>query len=220
MSNDFPVTLADIELRRDLVKAGWTDRDIATHVRRGELTKVRYGAYVRSLLLAEMDAVALMRVQSRAVLRTAHATSVLSHQAALAEWDVPLWAVSLAQVDLTRSDGKAGRRESGVVHHRGTLTEDEWSIRNGVPVVDAARAVIEVMVSHSTEVGLVAACGALTRGRVTPDSLQAAASRAERWPNSLHLRIVLARADRRLTSVAEARTWHLFHDHHIPRPEL
>ena len=103
MDNDFPVTLADIELRRDLVKAGWTDRDIAKHVGRGELTKIRYGAYVRSLLLAEMDPVALMRVQSRAVLRTAHPAAVLSHQAALAEWDVPLWGVSLAQVDLTPS---------------------------------------------------------------------------------------------------------------------
>jgi very-short-patch-repair endonuclease len=42
---------------------------------------------------------------------------------------------------------------------------------------------------------------------------------AERWPNSLNSRIVMSRADRRLTSVAEARTWHFFYEHHIARPE-
>ena len=32
-------------------------------------------------------------------------------------------------------------------------------------------------------------------------------------------RLVLARADGRLTNVAEARTWHLFFEQRVPRPE-
>lgn len=219
MDEDFPIRLENIELRRDLVKAGWTDRDIARNVRAGELTRVRYGAYVRSSLVSELDRVGLMRVRSRAVLRTAHSTSVLTHQAALAEWEIPLWGLSIDQTDLTRTDGKAGRRECGTVHHSSVLTQDEWTLRQGVPVVTPARAVIEVILSSSPEVGLVAACGALTMGRTTHAALQAAAERADRWPNSLHARIVLARADRRLTSVAEARAWHLFHAQQIVRPE-
>jgi very-short-patch-repair endonuclease len=158
-------------------------------------------------------------VRSRAVLRTAHPTSVLSHQSALAEWEVPLWGVSLDQTDLTRTDGKAGRREAGVAHHRARLADDEWTVRDGVPVVEPARATIEVIVAHPPEVGLVVACGVLSKGLASDDQLQAAAARAEYWPNSLHARIVLARADGRLASLAEARTWHLFHAHHIPRPE-
>lgn len=219
MDEDFPICLENIELRRELVRAGWPDRDIARNVRAGELTRVRYGAYVRSSLLKDLDTVGRMRVRSRAVLRTAHPTSVLSHQASLAEWDIPLWGVSLEQTDLTRTDGKAGRRESGIVHHSATLAKDEWTMRHGVPVVKPARAVIEVILSSTPEVGLVAACGALSKGRTTPEALQSAAARADRWPNSLHARIVLARADRRLTSVAEARTWHLFYEQQIVRPE-
>src|SRR5687767_9351535 len=97
MDEDFPICLENIELRRDFVKAGWTDRDIARNMRAGELTRVRYGAYVRSSLLEGLDGVGLMRVRSRAVLRTAHPTSVLSHHASLAEWGIPLWGVSLEQ---------------------------------------------------------------------------------------------------------------------------
>jgi hypothetical protein len=219
MNEQFPVSLVDIALRRDLVAAGWSDRDIARQVRLGNLTKVRYGAYVPTALLADMDSVGLMRVRSRAVLRTAHPTSVLSHQSALAEWDVPLWGVSLDETDLTRTDGKAGRREAGIAHHRASLTEEEWTVRDGVPVVNPARAAIEVILAHPPEVGLVAACGVLNKGLASEEQLQAATARAEHWPNSLHARIVLARADPRLTSVAEARSWHLFHEHHIPRPE-
>jgi very-short-patch-repair endonuclease len=219
MNEQFPVSLVDIALRRELVAAGWTDRDIAQQVRLGILTKVRYGAYVPTALLVDMDPVQLIRVRSRAVLRTAHPTSVLSHQSALAEWGVPLWGVSLDETDLTRTDGKPGRREAGIAHHRSSLTEDEWTVRDGVPVVKPARAAIELIVAHPPEVGLVAACGVLNLGLASDEQLKAAAARAEHWPNSLHARIVLARADRRLTSVAEARTWHFFHEHHIPRPE-
>ena len=57
MSGDFPVGIDDIDLRRELVAEGWTDRDIAYAVRPADLRKVRYGAYVRAALVAQLDAV-------------------------------------------------------------------------------------------------------------------------------------------------------------------
>ena len=39
---------------------------------------------------------------------------------------------------------------------------------------------------------------------------------ARHWPGSLGTRLVLARADSRLTNVAEARTWHLFFEQRTP----
>lgn len=217
--DEFPITQADIALRRELVDAGLTDRDISRQVRVGVLTKLRYGAYVHSELLKDLDHTGLMRARSRAVLRTAHEASVLSHQCALGEYAVPLWGVDLEETHLTRTDGRAGRREAGVAHHRGILRADEWSVRDGVPVVGPARAAIEVVTSHSPEVGLVAVCGVLTRGLASRADIVEAAGRAARWPNSLGTRLVLARADARLTSVAEARTWHFFYEHRIQRPE-
>lgn len=217
--DDFPIDLADIHLRRELVEAGLTDRDIARQVRAGVLTKLRYGAYVRSELVKDLDDVGLMRARARAVLRTAHPASVLSHQDALAEWNVPLWGVGLTETHLTRTDGRHGRREAGVVHHRAKLDKDEWATRAGVPVARPARAAIEVVTTFSPEVGLVALSLVLHQRLATMEQIREAAGRAARWPRSLNTRLVLARADGRLASVGEARMWHLFHAHQVPRPE-
>ena len=113
---DFPVHLGDIHLRRDLVRDGWRDRDIARAVRERHLVKLRHGAYVEAGLVAELDEVGMHRARARAVLRTAHPSSVLSHQSALAEYGIGLWGVPWEQVHLTRTDGRAGRTEAGVIH--------------------------------------------------------------------------------------------------------
>lgn len=215
----FDVSPRDIDLRRDLLREGWRDRDIARAVQRGDLTKVRYGAYIRTPLLTELDDVGLARVRSRAVLRTATGAAVLTHQSALAEYGLPLWGMSLHSTHLTRTDGRAGRREAGVVQHRACLEPEEWAVRDAVAVVNLARAVLEVIVTHKSEVGLVAACMALKSGRTSMEELRAMEEVTERWPNSLNVRIVLARVDGRLSNVAEARVWHLFHEQRLPVPE-
>lgn len=217
--DEFPVSTGDITLRRELIEAGWTDRDIYRQVRDGTLTKVRYGAYVCSELVEGLDDVGLMRLRSRAVLRTAHESSVLSAQCSLGEYGVPLWGLDLTETHLTRTDGRAGRREAGVVHHRGKLREDEWTSRDGVRLVLPARAAIEVVTAQPPEVGLIAVCGVLHLELAGVTAIREAAARASRWPNSLSTRLVLARADHRLSSVAEIRTWHFFHEQRITRPE-
>lgn len=215
----FELSPADVRLRRELIAEGWTDRDIRRHVRVGRLARLRYGAYVSADRVRDLDDVGMMRARSRAVLRTAHETSVISHQCALGEYEVPLWGLALEETHLTRTDCRPGRREAGVVHHRATLGRRWWTVRDDVPVVHPARAAIEVVTSNSPEVGLVAVCGVLHQERATLAELREVAALAERWPNSLNTRLVLARADARLTNVAEARVWHLFHEQRVPRPE-
>jgi hypothetical protein len=216
---EFQLSPTDVLLRRELIAEGLTDRDICAQVKAGALTKLRYGAYVPTQLLHEVDGVAMMRARARAVLRTAHESAVLSHQNGLAEHGVPLWGVGLDETHLTRTDGRAGRREAGVVHHRAVLDAQWWSVHHGVPVVHPARAAIEVATAHGAEAGLVAACGVLHRELATLAELHDAAAAARHWPGSLGTRLVLARADGRLTNVAEARTWHMFFEQRIPRPE-
>lgn len=216
---ELPLSLTDVLLRRQLIAEGYTDRDIRAQVRAGTLTRLRYGAYAATELVKELDEVDMMRARARAVLRTAHESAVLSHQNALAEHGVPLWGVALDETHVTRTDGRAGRREAGVVHHRAALGERWWAARDGVPSTHPARAAIEVATAHGSEAGLVAVCGVLHRELATVAELHAAASCARHWPGSLGTRLVLARADSRITNVAEARTWHLFFDQRVPRPE-
>lgn len=215
---DFPVSPLDIWLRRELVAAGLTDRAIRQRVRDGVLVRLRHGAYVAAELVGGLDDVGMMRARARAVLRTAHPTSVLTHQNAMAEHGLPLWGVDLCDVHVGRTDGMPGRREAGVVHHRASLGESWWDVRDGVPVVHPARAAIEMATAYGTEVGLVAACGVLHAGLATIDDLYAVEEDARRWPGNLTTRLVLARADARLSNVAEARAWHVFHEQRIARP--
>lgn len=215
----FPVSFDDILLRGELIADGWTDKDIARAVRGGTLAKIRHGAYVDPELVAALDEVGRMRVRTRAVLRRAHPSAVASHQCALAEYDVPLWGLSFGETHLQRTDTRPGRREAGVVHHCGQLDDDEWTVRNGIRVTRPARATIEVVTSERPEVGLIAVCGVLNQGLATLDELTRASQRALRWGNSLNNRLVLARADARLSSVLEVRAWHFFHEHRIERPE-
>ncbi len=216
---DFQIAPSDVLLRRQLIAEGLTDRDIRHQVTAGLLIKLRYGAYVQAELAKDLTDVGLMRARSRAVLRTAHSTSVVSHQCALAEYDVPLWGLELSETHLTRTDGKPGRREAGVVHHRATLGKRWWTMRDGVPVVRPARAAIEIVTAHGPEVGLVVLCGVLHLNLATMTDLRAVAAEARHWPHSLNTRLVLARADARITNIAEARTWHFFHEQRIQRPE-
>lgn len=217
--DDFPIASDQIWLRRELIDTGLTDRAIRGAVRAGQLVRLRHGAYVASPLVSGLDAVGLMRARSRAVLKTHHSATVLSHHNALAEYGVPLWDVDFDQTHVTRTDGRPGRREAGVVHHRGKLSEDEWCVRNQVPVVTPARGAVEVALSDSSEAGLIAVCGVLHRGLATMEELKAASMRALRWSNGLHMRALLTRADARLASVAEIRSWFLFFEQRISRPE-
>ena len=216
---EFPVAPDDIQLRRELIAQKWTDRAIARNVALGVLAKIRHGAYVDAALVAGLDDVQLMRVRSRAALRTAHHTAVLSHQSALVEYDVPMWGLRTDGVHLTRTDGRAGRREAGLAHHCGRLLPADVVRQHGVPVVTAARAVIEVILTHGREEGLVALCAVLNAGLATVEDVRRVAERTDQWPNSLHARLVLDRADGRISSVGEGRSWHLFHEQRIPRPE-
>ena len=216
---EFQLSLTDVVLRRELIAEGFTDRDIRAQVKAGALTKLRYGAYAPTDLVKELDAVGMMRARARAVLRTAHESAVLSHQNSLAEHGVSLWGLGLDETHLTRTDARAGRREAGVAHHRATLGRRWWAVRDGVSATHPARAAIEVATTYGGEAGLVAACGVLHRELATVGELRVAAGAARHWPGRIGPSLLLARAASRLTNVAEARTWHLFFEQRVPRPE-
>lgn len=219
-TNPFPITRQDILLRRELIAQGYNDRAVWRMVKAGILVRVRYGAYVDADLVRGIGNVGMSRVRARAVLKTAHPTSVLSLHSALAEYDVPLWGVDLAETHLTRTDGSGGgRREAGVAHHSSLLPETQTRMQHDVPVVSPARAGIEVMAANNVEVGLVLVNGLLNRGLSTIDELTALARDTDHWPDSLTTRIVLSLADVRMSSVAESRTHHLFHAQRLPWPE-
>lgn len=205
-------------LRREALASGLDDRYLARAVARGELHRVRTGAYVVGDRWRSSNAVQRHRITARAVLATAHPGATLSHFSAAAEWDVPLWRSPLDEVHLTRP-GRAGRREDGIARHRGRVPDDQVVERNGVRVTLAARTAHEIICTADAELALVVVNGLVHAGHVTAEDLEAHAQQFRHWPGSLRTRVLLPLIDPRLQSVAETRFVWLSFQHGLPRPE-
>jgi hypothetical protein len=205
-------------LRREALADGITDREIARLCRGGVWHRVRRGAYTSGELWHRLGPEDRHRLLCRAVLRTAHPSSVLTHVSAAIECGVPVWDADLTQVHLTRTDGRAGRREAGVVHHRGLLLEEAVRVVNGVRVPRAARVAVEVCCVSDVEHALVTVNGLLHAEEMTREEFEAEAADARFWPHSLTTDLVHRLSDGRLESAAESRALHLIWRHHLPRP--
>ena len=113
MTKDEPIDLTGVVvLRRDLLAAGYTDRQIRTMVKTRELHRIRHGSYCHATTWDSLSAADRHRVLARAVLARAHPSTVLTHVSAAIEHGVPVWGHDLTKVHTTRSDGRAGRARS------------------------------------------------------------------------------------------------------------
>jgi hypothetical protein len=206
-------------LRRDLIADGITDRQIRAFVKSGEWHRVRQGAYCLGALWVQLSAADRHRLLCRAVLMKAHPATVLTHVSAAVERGAPVWGISLEEVHTTRTDGRGGRREAGVVHHRNALSPDQVEIVNGVPVSKAARCAVEVCTIAPLEPALVTVNGLLHAQQTTLSDIEVHAHDTRFWPESLSTTLVLRLADARIESVGESRTCYFLFCHHLPRPE-
>jgi len=207
-------------LRRELLADGFTDPQIQSLVRSGELHRVRHGSYVNGALWRSLDARDQYRVLVRAVLKRAHPSAVATHVSAAVEHNAPVWNIPLDEVHVTRTDGKAGRREAGICHHRGQIVEDEVRLVNGIRVVAPVRCAVEVTTMAAVEPALVTVNGMLHAGLFTVEEFSNQVTAMKHWPQTLATTIVQRLADPRVQSVAESRTAFLCWDQHLPRPEL
>jgi hypothetical protein len=203
-------------LRRDAIAGGLNDRVIARHVSNQIWHKVRRGAYVDRPLWDSLDPADHHRILARAVLRTSECPAVLSHLSAAVEHGADTWDLDLSQVHLTREDMKAGRHEAGVHQHRGRIGPDEVTERDGVPVVRAARAAVEVTTLCDAERGLVVMNSLLHAGATDLGDIKSVAAALDRWPDTLSTRIVIGLADPRIESVGESRTAYMLWSQGLP----
>ncbi|WP_110183446.1 type IV toxin-antitoxin system AbiEi family antitoxin domain-containing protein [Nocardioides solisilvae] len=205
-------------LRRDALARGYSDHQIAGRVRAGEWARVRRGAYVAGQVWDSLGAADRARLCSRAVLATAHPNAVLSHVSAALEWGAPVWGLGLEEVHTTRTDDGAGRREAGVVHHRGVLPLDEVMTQNGVPVTSPTRCAFEVATLGTVEQALVTVNGLMGTRLIEPEKFAALCHERRYWPSSLNAHLVCRLADPRLESVGETRTAYFLWEHRFPQP--
>ena len=205
-------------LTREALAVGYDPKTIRSLVRRREWVHVRHGAYCTADLWHSLDARGRRSLVADAVYRSAKAHVVLSHTTAVDRMNVPVWDMPDA-THLTRTDGKAGRREAGVVQHRGEVVAEDLTILDGMWVTSGTRTALDCTMIGDTEHSLVIVNGLLHAGETSPELLQRRLDSMDHWPNSLHTELVLRLADARCESVGETRTFHLCWCQGLPMPE-
>jgi hypothetical protein len=217
-----PTTPADLNeavvLRRELLARGQTDQQIRRMLKDKVLVRIRHGAYIDAGLWADLSPADRHRALIRAVLKRAHPATVVTHISAAVERGMPVWGISLEEVHTTRTDGKTGRREAGVRHHRGALPEDQVEIIHGVPVSTAARCGVEIMTLTTVEPALVTINAMLHAGVLTKEQLAEMTSVCKHWPETLTSHLVLRLCDAAIESVGESRAWFMCWEQGLPCP--
>lgn len=205
--------------RPQILDCGHDDRTITAAVRAGTLVRVGPGLFVgpeyRRLSPEQQHVRRARAVASRFADRI-----VFSHHTAALLHGGSTWGIDLRSVHATRSDTGRGRRQAGVVHHVGTLDDDEVTEVDGLLVTTPARTAWDVAVSQPREQGVVAVDSLLNHGLVDDDALRDQCRRHAQWTRARHAKTTLTHTDGAADSVGESRGRLLFQEHRLPRPEL
>lgn len=131
----------DVRLARDLVSNGLTKFEISSELRRGNLLRVRRGAYTS---LDDSDPARSHRRLLDATLAQTHPGAVVSHASAAVLHGLPAPHSALERVHLTRDRHGGGQRRSWVqVHGHRLDPADVWTV-DGVAVTSPARTVVDL----------------------------------------------------------------------------
>lgn len=207
--------------RHEFLDSGYTDDHLRQALRDNAILRIRHGTYAPAAAFSALSPEGKHRVLAHSVAdRLGHAVAI-SHVSSATEYELATYGVNLAIVHLTRLDSSSGRREAGVIHHKGLLVADR-DLReiNGRLYVEPVRAVAETCTLVSIESGMVTASSALRLNLATKDQLFEMAAQLDRWRGVRGARIAFQLSDKRFESVGEVRSFHMCWRWNIPRPEL
>ena len=207
--------------RSDVFSIGLDDRYIRRQLRSRAWHRVRNGAYSPTPFWAGLDPAGRHRVLTRATLRSLGDGYALSHQTGLLfHPGCEVWGVDLSRVHLTRRSTGTGGIEAGVVQHTGVCHDSDLVEVDGLPVMNAARCVVETSLHCPVEAGVVCADSALRHKAACMPELDEARGPVTRWKGGRRADLVLRLADGRAESVGESRARYLCWSQGLPMPEL
>jgi hypothetical protein len=203
--------------RAQLHAAGYSDRELRQLLRRGELTPVRRGSYLRGVPPA--GAPARHALAARAAVARLAAGAVCSHVTAAVLHGLPVWQVPLGRVHVTRAPNGSGSRTNARVHvHVARLRADEIGEVAGIPVTSVARTVLDVARTVPFEAAVVVADAALRA--VDRAALPDALAGADGWPGIRAARRAIEFSDGGSESVGESRSRVALDRAGLPKPVL
>jgi hypothetical protein len=210
--------LSELLLRRDAVATGWPDGELSRLVRAGELSRLRRGAYVDSVLPAEPAA--LHRLLVRATMAGLRRPAVVSHQSAAVLHGLPLWDVPLDRVHVTRRPRAWNDSSAVLCCHVAQLRDDEVVEMDGLQVTDPVRTALDLARSLPLEAAVVALDAALHLGALSHELLRGRLFDIAGTPGSRTAARAVTAADGRSESVGESRSRVILYRWKLPPSDL
>jgi hypothetical protein len=147
--------------------------------------------------------------------------SAASHGSAIQAWEVKVAdrVRALAEITIDRS-APAVRTRPGLLVHRAAISDDEIRLVNGVPILDPARTVIDLVRREPPEIGLAVADAFLRAGRTNLDALRASLDAVAGLRGVVLARRIVALADGRSESPMESICRWQFVNAGLPIPQI
>jgi hypothetical protein len=214
----------DLILTKELNARGFSTDEIRRMVGRGELARVRRGAYARGRPGAadSSDPHDLRTPHLRLIAGTEaqlHPRAVLSHGSAAAVWGLPLFPAMVCHVHLTRDRRGGGVRRSIVFVHGSPVRDEDRVLVDGLVVTSLARTAVDLARTQAYDRAVAIADGVYAAG-ADPAHLVEALAQARRWYGAPQARRVLDFADPRSESVGESFSRIRLHELELPPSEL
>lgn len=213
---------AGIVTASELKALGFSDRQISTRTRRGELYKVSHGVYADGSyarnLLRQRDGRRLLELA--AALAAAGPTAVASHESAAYLHSIALLSERESTATLTVPPRRGWTARAGVQLHAAILPAAHTTRVAGLLVTTVARTVADLARTLDFRAGLVAADSALYRRLTTKDQITDVLSQCGHWPGVSQAREVVAFADGRAESPLESIARVVFRDCGLPPAQL
>lgn len=209
--------MTEILLTADLRRHGFSPGELDRLRRRGELERVRRGAYVRSS--PQREAEERHRQLVEAAMAQLRARAVVSHVSAAVLHGLPVRPEALARVHLTRSRTGGGRVRAGIEVHTSSLAEDDVVVLGRWAATSLARTIVDLARTLPLEDAVIAGDPALARGLSRHD-LREVLERCRGWPGVGRARRAVDLLDGRSESVGESVSRVRMHEARLPRPDL
>lgn len=196
-------------LRRLAVAEGWTDDELARHVRDGALTRLRRGAYVAGADMVTDEVRHHLLI--RATLASLRRPAVVSHQSAAVLHGLPLWGVRLDRVHVTRRPPASSEAGRCLRTHVARLADHEVTTVDGLLVTDPVRTALDLARSLPLEPAVAVLDAALHRELLAKPVLESRVQELAGTRGSRAATRAVTFADGRSESVGESRSRVLLH---------
>lgn len=148
-------------IRTAVLAAEGREGELHRRMRRGELERIRSGAYVSPSTWAQLQEEERIRMRARAAAARARREPVFVFTTAGAQWHVPVHGVRGDRVHVLQRGSRAHKSRGDIVRHSLPGAEDELVLRDGLVVTSLERTTFDIIRMASPETAVAFMDGAL-----------------------------------------------------------